>query len=435
MSSWLGLVFACVVTASQAFVASAAPPDGELPPGASWRYAYRDQRYAGGKRYFTVQVVQASGAKVRELFMPEQGDISQADVDTGEAAFVARTIAEGRLLVELAPYAVAPHASFSRAPTGYPSLTGVSWKVDAPAFAEEDVRVPAGAFKTVRVQVRGVVSHLGHGTTNSTYRFIYTVWYAPEAKRYVRARHQTWLRPNAPLNDELVELVEYDRGQPRGTAASGKAVVVAQPVAEGGAQATQAKPGRMPTPGTRWRYSFRDQQYAGSRQFYSITAVEVDGSHVSELTVVENGGDIKESVVEAARLSFVSRTLNEVYSVLELSPYRLDAIPDIQGSVPTRYPRMREVDWTLSPAERADETVSVPAGTFRAIRVRVTGVHPAFGMAPQDAMSRPGRFEYTVWYAPEVSRCVKVRHRLWDRAYQPVGDQVVELVSYERGGR
>jgi hypothetical protein len=82
----------------------------------------------------------------------------------------------------------------------------------------------------------------------------------------------------------------------------------------------------------------------------------------------------------------------------------------------------------------AAETITVPAGTFKAIRVLVehnwraaqAGGHPA------QAAQFNGARRMTVWYAPEVKRAVKYSSRLDFGAAPPVdSDFDLELVSYQ----
>jgi hypothetical protein len=82
----------------------------------------------------------------------------------------------------------------------------------------------------------------------------------------------------------------------------------------------------------------------------------------------------------------------------------------------------------------ATETITVPAGTFKAFRVLVehnwraaqAGGHPA-----QAALFNGAR-RMTVWYAPEVKRAVKFSSRLEFGAAPPVDtDFDLELVSYQ----
>src|SRR5262252_1590303 len=93
------LLFALVVIGAAAY---AAPED--LPaPGTTWKYSYRDQQFGTPERSFSVEAQAVDGDKVREIFRPEGGDVTQAVLDAREPAFVSRRLAESASLVELAP--------------------------------------------------------------------------------------------------------------------------------------------------------------------------------------------------------------------------------------------------------------------------------------------------------------------------------------------
>jgi hypothetical protein len=78
--------------------------------------------------------------------------------------------------------------------------------------------------------------------------------------------------------------------------------------------------------------------------------------------------------------------------------------------------------------------VTVPAGTFRVLRVEVNGdrERPAF-----TNVNNVGRFRITAWYAPEIKRYVRLEHRTWSGsisgAGQLSGDEAVELLKYIPG--
>jgi hypothetical protein len=82
----------------------------------------------------------------------------------------------------------------------------------------------------------------------------------------------------------------------------------------------------------------------------------------------------------------------------------------------------------------AAETITVPAGTFKAIRVQVEHSWRAAqaGGHPAQAAQFNGARRMTVWYAPEVKRAVKYSSRLDFGAAPPVdSDFDLELVSYQ----
>ena len=41
------------------------------------------------------------------------------------------------------------------------------------------------------------------------------------------------------------------------------------------------------------------------------------------------------------------------------------------------------------------------------------------------------RFEYAIWYAPDLGRYVRLEHRSWSAFNNPLTDERVELVEYK----
>lgn len=189
---------------------------GLPPPGATWRYGYRDRLYGGGQRMFTVRVAAIEGRDVRESFAVDSGGETSGLVDPASLRFHSRRITGSQSMVELAPYflAAAPSGSTPLRPADYPGTS--TWTIGAANVQPEDVVVPAGTFRATRVDVRGTAPV--HGSMNIAAsanhiatRFHYTAWYSPDVKRYVMARHQTWNSHGTQIGDEVVELLEHKR--------------------------------------------------------------------------------------------------------------------------------------------------------------------------------------------------------------------------------
>jgi hypothetical protein len=196
---------------------SSAKPAGDGLPsvGAVWTYSYRDQHYSRNEQLFTVRVLGVSGWTVHESFNANSGVTSQNSIEARELHFAARPLPGGGTVIELAPYFAAEPGKpdwSTASPAKYPGGTPVAWTVSRAQTAEEQISVPAGTFKATRVQIRG--SSPAMGTSSSTMyrasRFVYTAWYAPEVKRYVMVRHETWSGVGAKVGDEIVKLVRYN---------------------------------------------------------------------------------------------------------------------------------------------------------------------------------------------------------------------------------
>jgi hypothetical protein len=131
----------------------------------------------------------------------------------------------------------------------------------------------------------------------------------------------------------------------------------------------------------------------------------------------------------------VTHALSRDAGVTELAPYLLAASGGKApadfgnpGGYPIGSPGLPS--WLAKATVLGWEQVTVPAGTFRALRVRVTGQRSA-PIGGRTAFA--GRFEMSVWYAPDVNRTVRQEHRVWTAdGISPVlaAEEILELVAY-----
>ena len=137
--------------------------------------------------------------------------------------------------------------------------------------------------------------------------------------------------------------------------------------------------------------------------------------------------------VRANELAFASRLIAEGQSMLEFSPYlQLRGLADLPPIAnPSGYSDAGGSGWRISARLGGSEPVSVPAGTFNALRVDVQGDRSvATSNTGTAASAIARRFEFTAWYVPDLKRYVKSRHRSWNTASSQVGDELVELLEY-----
>ena len=160
----------------------------------TWNYSYADLQYGRHKSTFAVRADPA------------------AEDATGR--YRAISLDGGKTLLEYLPFALAggePPATWPM-PSGYPTYATpyLEWKYVIKVAVWETVTVPAGTYRALRVEVEGQ-----RGKDPDPFwwqkqaaRFQHTVWYAPEAKRYVKARHRAWSMTSALFADDLVELLD-----------------------------------------------------------------------------------------------------------------------------------------------------------------------------------------------------------------------------------
>lgn len=160
-----------------------------------------------------------------------------------------------------------------------------------------------------------------------------------------------------------------------------------------------------------WTYRYADLQF---------------GRHEARLTVSE----AVPSVAISER--YVTRALPAGRLVLEYSPFALaTGEPPATWPAPAGYPTYATpyLEWRCTVKAGGWESVTVPAGTFKAFRVTVTGER---GKDPDPLWwaKQAMRFEQTFWYAPEAKRYVKSVHRAWNMSNAEFAHELVELIEY-----
>jgi hypothetical protein len=189
--------------------AAAAGSLAQATAGGSWKYRFSDSLYGRHSQVFTVRADSTAGPVVRDTLAAEGEPEAQASFDQGAPKFAVRALAASRALVEAFAYGMEGTPPV----TGYPqgSKTYLEWKVTTRLVASEEVKVPAGTFRAQRIVIEGTrpTDQDPFWWPKEAGRFRYTLWYAPEARRYVRARNQSWSMTAAEFSDELVELLEY----------------------------------------------------------------------------------------------------------------------------------------------------------------------------------------------------------------------------------
>ena len=193
-------------------------PLSKVPPvGAIWSYRLQDKLFGRRQHAFAVKVDAVSGPVITELFQAGQAERAVLPVDAQSVRFVERHIGGDVRFVELSPYLLnaASAMGLPNAPTHYPlGRSSTPFRVRVTHIVEDHISIPAGTFKTIRVDVTGErrVSWRGRGggvNSLAVSRFKYTAWYSADVNRYVMVRHQQWNSGGAPLADELVQLLDY----------------------------------------------------------------------------------------------------------------------------------------------------------------------------------------------------------------------------------
>ncbi len=192
------------------FAVLVGPAQAQAPGPNAWKYGYVDQQYGRHRFAFSVR----SDLAGSETLSVDGGPAMSADVDPRSGKYLSRLLGGSKTLLEYLPYALAggaPPAAWP-VPSGYPTYATpyLEWTYGVKAIGWESVTVPAGTFRALRIEVEG-----SRGRDPDPFwwpkqaeRFAHTIWYAPEAKRYVKARHRAWSMTSALFADDAVELLE-----------------------------------------------------------------------------------------------------------------------------------------------------------------------------------------------------------------------------------
>lgn len=201
-------------TASAKPLAARSADAGRLPPrGSRWSYVMKESASSAQESRFSVVLASVDGPIVTETFASSSGSESYGS-DARQIGFHVRRFASDRVL-ELAPYLLAriPAPSFPLQDAAYLGAAQ-DWQARVTGVQRETIVVPAGRFDSYRVDVAGENNKppVGKGR-NHMRNFVYEVWYAPKAGRYVQAHFKTFNERGSALGDAWVQLERFDPGQ------------------------------------------------------------------------------------------------------------------------------------------------------------------------------------------------------------------------------
>ena len=252
----------------------------------------------------------------------------------------------------------------------------------------------------------------------------------------LRAEMVFWesIRASTDPADFRAYLEQYPQGRFAALARNRLAATAPQaPVVSAPGSVVPKTSGRLPQAGDMWTYRLLEPRHSeGAKQRdYRVKIASVSNTSIVEQFAVGQ---------EAAREGLHERGvyLAAVGAPL-LSPY-LGVFGDLPPAGNLGRVQIRDGicsgQYICQASARvvSAETITVPAGTFRTIRVQVEHSWRAAqqGGHPSQAAQFNGARRMTVWYAPEVKRAVKFSSRLDFGGFAPVDtDFDLELVSYE----
>jgi hypothetical protein len=193
-----------------------------------------------------------------------------------------------------------------------------------------------------------------------------------------------------------------------------------------------ALPSAFPHVGDRWQYNYKSMwKNVEPRTFvHQVTAVS-DREVKEQMSTDTSGGKASDSKSVGADSRFVEWR-GQGYYFVEFNPF-LQAFGALQPgsawkSLATPVEDPFFTGWYSEGRAIGWDTVSVPAGTFKALRVELNSSRTA--SASSAAQSAPSRIRYVLWYAPEAKRTVKHVRTVFTADGGRVAEDTYELAKY-----
>lgn len=191
--------------------------------------------------------------------------------------------------------------------------------------------------------------------------------------------------------------------------------------------------GLAPKVGASWTYGYRSDwsQIAPRTLIYTVIAVNEQGiqDRLAQQGAPGSGGErLFTSAWEIA-----DRPLTQLM-VHEFSPYLLafNDVPIGERVTVTMPPANWGTTWTTTARAVGTERVSVPAGTFDAMRIEILGTR-LFISGQMDPNSDAVRLYATAWLAPAVKRTVRFSFQTQAAALNLLSRDHFELQSFRAG--
>lgn len=415
-------------------VAAAAP--GYPQAGDSWTYRYTNGWKKDSPQTLVVKVEESAGSRVTDR-MSLQGSRSG-----DERSFEIRPEASERALggdvrvVELLPYAqnLLQDGMKPGQERNLPdiSLGGQRFRIRAKLIGQEKITVPAGTFDVVRVDIVGqalvwVDPNLAR-LPATMFSFVHSIWFSPEMRRAIKVEHRSSNIGNSRLDDDSLELLAFST--------AGEAL----PVAAAAAAIEPPKPaldpsGLLPRVGDSWTYQYVNGWKKGNPQTVEVKVEESAGGRVTDMMSLRGmrGGDERSF---ESRPQGAERALGRDVRIVELLPYVHSLLQE--GLTPGQEKNFPEASlggyaFRIRTKLVGQEKISVPAGTFDAMRIEITGQNVVLAPATIQWSLRAVTtvsFDHVVWFVPEIRRVVRVEHRSSSGTGSRLDDDTLELVSF-----
>jgi hypothetical protein len=224
----------------------------------------------------------------------------------------------------------------------------------------------------------------------------------------------------------------------RAEAAIAKRKETVQPAGTAAAAAVASAPGYPPS-GAVWVYRITERANRNRASQLTVRADHVDKEFVEE-TLVLSSGDTAPArrTISTHDARFLRYSIGHDAEFVEVAPYLLslnegkapeDELRPTGYSNQNGMPINFRADWVTSVVPHDWEEVTVPAGTYRALRYEISAKRSSMPMSGAGTQQLT-EFKMNVWYSPDVRRMVKLEHVVWAFNPSPYVNDEVELVEY-----
>jgi hypothetical protein len=193
-----------------------------------------------------------------------------------------------------------------------------------------------------------------------------------------------------------------------------------------------ALPSALPRAGDVWEYRSRSMWRTVEPSTYTHQVTAVSEREVRETMSYASSADKNtESKTFTPDTRFVEWR-GKGYYFIEFNPF-IQSFGDLQPgttwklSIPVEDPFFS--NWYTHGRAGNWDSVSVPAGTFKAIRVEINSNRPASGSSAMRD-KEPTRILQVIWYAPEAKRAVKLVRTVYGATGDRINEDTYELVKY-----
>lgn len=426
---------AMLVPTKPVLVPAAAP--GYPQAGDSWTYRYVNGWKKDSPQTIVVRVEESAGSRITDR-MSLQGTRSGDERSfEGWPEASERALGGDVRVVELLPYAqvLLQDGMKPGQEKNLPdiSLGGQRFRIKAKLVGQEKIVVAAGTFDAVRVDIAGqalvwVDPNIAVRQASTMFSFVHSIWFSPEMRRAIKTEHRSNSLGNSRLDDDSMELVAFSTaGQALPVAAVAAAIEPQKPALD--------PSGLSPRVGDSWTYQYVNAWKKGSPQTVVVKVEESAGGRVTDTMSLRGtrGGDERSF---ESRPQGAERALGRDVRVVELLPYVHSLLQE--GLTPGQEKTFPEASlggyaFRIRTKLVGQEKITVPAGTFDAMRIEITGQNIVLAPATIQWSLRAVTtvsFDHVVWFVPEIRRVVRVEHRSSSGTGSRLDDDTLELVSF-----